>query len=250
LPGRWRRPLGGGAEGASGGSFHCGCLAVGAATRRVLTRLGLVDRQSAVRVHPELVVCEECDAVHMRRSLRPGDVARCTRCASVLGRGHLFAVDGQLALSSGALLVFVLANVSDIVSLDLRGVRSEVTLWESIWHTWLSGQEVVALLAGATAFAFPLAVILLRLYVLTPLAAGRRVRGFVPAMRALRWVTRWSMVEVFLFGALVAIVKIAGLASVVPGVGIFSFGTLTLLLAANQAAGLHGLWQHASSLPP
>ncbi|MES3013913.1 MAG: paraquat-inducible protein A [Pseudomonadota bacterium] len=220
-----------------------------ATTRRVLAGLGLVDRPSAVRAHPELVACEECDAVYRRRSLSAGAVARCARCGSTLGRGHLLAVDGQLALSSGALVVFVLANVSDIVKLNLGGVHSEVTLWESVWSTWLSGQEVVALLAGATAFAFPLAVILLRLYVLMPLAAGRRVRGFVPAMRVLRWVTRWSMVEVFLFGTLVAIVKIAGLASVVPGVGIFSFGVLTLLLAANHAAGLHGIWQHASKLP-
>ena len=220
-----------------------------AATRRVLAGFGLVDRRSAVRAHPELVACEECDAVYMRRALLAGDIARCARCGSTLGRGHLLAIDGQLALSSGALVVFVLANVSDIVSLNLRGVHSEVTLWESVWSTWLSGQEVVALLAGATAFAFPLAVILLRLYVLTPLAAGKRVRGFVPAMRALRWVTRWSMVEVFLFGTLVAIVKIAGLASVIPGVGVFSFGVLTVLLAANQAAGLHGIWQHASTLP-
>lgn len=221
-----------------------------AVTRRVLAGLGLVDRQPAVNAHPELVACEECDAVYVRRLLEAGEVARCARCSAVLGRGHLLAVDGQLALSSGSLVVFVLGNVSDIVTLDLRGVHSQVTLWESIWYTWLSGQEVVALLAGATAFGFPLAVILLRLYVLTPLAAGKRVRGFVPAMRALRWVTRWSMVEVFLFGTLVAIVKIAGLASVVPGVGIFSFGVLTLLLAANQAAGLHGIWQQASKLPP
>jgi paraquat-inducible protein A len=210
--------------------------------------LGLIERRSAVRAHPELVACEDCDTVHRRRSLEAGDVARCARCGATLDRGHLLAVDGLLALSSGALVVFVLANVSDIVKLNLRGVHTEVTLWESIWFTWLSGQHVVALLAGATAFAFPLSVILLRLYVLAPLAAGRRARGFVPAMRALRWVTRWSMVEVFLFGTLVAIVKIAGMASVIPGVGVFSFGVLTLLLAANQAAGLHGVWQHASKL--
>jgi paraquat-inducible protein A len=196
-----------------------------------------------------LVACEECDAICARRRLATGEVARCPRCDAVLGRGHLLAVDGQLALAAGALLVFVLGNVSDIVTLDLRGVRSPVTLYESIWATWVSGQEVVALLAGATAFAFPLAVILLRLYVLMPLAAGRRARGFVPAMRALRWVTRWSMVEVFMFGTLVAIVRMAGLASVVLGVGIFSYAALTVLLAANQASGLHGLWQRAEELP-
>lgn len=221
-----------------------------ASARRWLVGFGLLDRSdiATARVRPDLLACEECDAVYARRALEAGDVARCPRCGATLGRGHLLAVDGQLALAAGALLVFTLGNVSDIVTLDLRGVRSPVTLYESIWATWVSGQHVVAVLAGATAFLFPLAVILLRLYVLTPLAAGVRVRGFVPAMRALRWVTRWSMVEVFMFGLLVAIVKIAGLASVILGVGIFSYAVLTVLLAATQMSGLHGLWQHASEL--
>jgi len=221
-----------------------------AAARRILARVGLVDRrdEATAHVHPELTVCEECDAVYRRRRLSAGEVARCQRCGSVLGRGHLLAADGQLALAAGALVVFALGNVSDIVILDLHGVHSPVTLYESIWSTWLSGEHVVALLAGATAFAFPLVVILLRLYVLTPLVAGRRVRGLVPALRALRWVTRWSMVEVFMFGMLVAIVKIAGLASVIPGVGIFSFAVLTVLLAAIHSAGLHDLWHRVSEL--
>jgi paraquat-inducible protein A len=218
-----------------------------------LTRPGLghpgCDGVLASPAHPELVACEECDALYERRALAADEVARCPRCGAVLGRAHTLTIDGQLALAAGALLVFALANVSDIVALDVHGVHSPVTLYESIWSTWLAGEHVVALLAGATAFAFPLVVILLRLYVLTPLVAGKRVRGFVPALRALRWVTRWSMVEVFMFGTLVAIVKIAGMASVIPGVGIFSFAALTVLLAAIQAAGLHGLWQRATELP-
>jgi paraquat-inducible protein A len=218
----------------------------------MLSGFGRVDHRTlaSAHAHPELVACEECDVVYTRRALSAGQVARCPRCGALLGRGHRLAVDGQLALAAAALVVFVLGNVSDIVTLDLRGVRSPVTLYESIWSTWIAGERVVALLAGATAFAFPLAVILLHLYVLTPLAAGRLVRGFVPAMRALRWVMRWSMVEVFMFGTLVAIVKIAGLASVIPGVGVFSYAALTVLLAAIHTAGLHGLWQRASELPP
>ena len=45
--------------------------------------------------YPELVVCEECDAMHAWRPLRPGDVACCTRCGAVLGRSHRLAIDGQ-----------------------------------------------------------------------------------------------------------------------------------------------------------
>lgn len=232
----------------------CGkILRMDAATRRLLTGYGLFDRRddlaACAHVRPDLVVCDECDAVYKRRALASGEMARCPRCGALLGRGHALTVDGQLALAIAALLVFIMGNLSDIVTLNLAGVQSPVTLYESIQATWATGQHVVALLAGATAFAFPLAVILLRLFVLLPLALGVRVNGFVPAMRALRWVTHWSMVEVFLFGALVAIVKSAGLASVILGVGIFSYAVLTFLLAANQAAGLHGLWRRASELP-
>ena len=215
----------------------------------LLWRWGWADdpalRGEKVAIYPGLVICEDCDLVHVRQALALGDVARCTRCGAVLGRGQRLGPHSQLALSLTALMVFLMGNLSNIVTLDLGGMHVESTLPEAIAQTWATGQQAVAVLAGATAVAFPLAVILLRLWVLVPLTLGRRSAAFLPAMRALHWVTRWSMVEVFLLGTLVAIVRSAGLASVVPGVGIFSVAILTLLLTALHAAGLHGLWQHA-----
>lgn len=221
------------------------------AWHRALWYLGWSGRgaHDTAATYPGLVVCEECDALYTRASLVPGAVARCSRCGATLGRGHRLDAQGQLALAVASLILFVMGNVGDIVTLDLRGVRSTATLFEAIAETWGSGQQAVALLAGATAIGFPLAVILLRLWVLVPLVRGRRAPSFIAAMRALRWVTRWSMVEVFMLGTLIAIVRSAGLASVVPGVGIFSYAALTLLLTGQQAAGLHGLWRHSDQLP-
>ena len=214
---------------------------------------------SAAAVHPAapdaaagglpLVVCDECDVVYARESLAPGTVARCARCGALLGRGHRLTVENQLALALAALIVFVIGNASDIVTLDLRGVHVEVPLYEAILHTWRTEQRVVAVLAGATTLAFPLAVIVLRLWLLAPIAAGRRPAAFVPAMRALRWVTRWSLVEVFMLGTLVAVVRSAGLASVVPGPGIFAYAALTVLVTASQSLGLHRLWRAGAHLP-
>ena len=222
---------------------------MGLMLHRLFCRLGWADapdaRGAAVAIYPALVVCEECDAVHSRAALVESDVARCTRCGALLGRGHKLGPQGLLALSLAALIVFIMGNLADIVTLDLGGLHVEATLPEAIAQTWRTGQQAVAVLAWATAFGFPLAVILLRLWVLVPLALGRRSAAFLPAMRALHWVTRWSMVEVFLLGTLVAIVRSAGMATVVPGVGIFSYAALTVLLTANQVAGLHGLWHHA-----
>jgi paraquat-inducible protein A len=218
---------------------------------RLLWRLGWSGRGSHERaaVYPGLVVCEECDAVYNRQPLAAGEQARCSRCGATLGAGHRIDADGQLALAVASLICFVMGNLGDIVTLDLRGVRASATLFEAIAETWANGERAVALLAGATAIGFPLLVILLRLWVLVPLARGRRAPSFIAAMRALRWVQRWSMVEVFLLGTLIAIVRSAGLAAVVPGLGIFSYAALTVLLTANQAAGLHGLWRRADQLP-
>lgn len=192
------------------------------------------------------LVCEECDAVYAGRPVASDDVLRCRRCGATLARGHGLPLDGQLALTLGALVVFLIASLSPIVTLELRGYRSVATLTEATWLTWESGAHLVAALSVATAFAFPLAVIALRLWVLVPLRLGRRVPWMAPVMRALRWVLRWSMVEVFMLGVLIAVVRSAGATNVVLGAGLFAYGALTVLLTAIHACGLHGLWQYAS----
>jgi paraquat-inducible protein A len=51
----------------------------------------------------------------------------------------------------------------------------------------------------------------------------------------LRWLAHlevWSMLEVVMLGILVALVKIAQLASVNPGIGMYAFGVTILLIPA------------------
>jgi paraquat-inducible protein A len=195
-------------------------------------------------------ICEECDAVYPSRPLAHDALLRCRRCGATLARGHGLSLDGQLALTLGALVVFAIGSLSPIVTLDLKGNHSVATLGEATLLTWQSGAHAVALLSGATAFAFPLAVILLRLWVLVPLVLGRRVLALALAMRMLRFVLRWSMVEVFMLGVLIAVVRSAGVTNVVLGAGIFAYTALTVLLTAIQATGLQGLWQQASGAAP
>jgi paraquat-inducible protein A len=198
--------------------------------------------------HDELTICDGCDAVYAWRALAPGDRARCLRCGSLLGRGHALTHQGLLALSLAALLAFAVGNLAPIVTLDLRGVHAPLTLPAAIVETWRAGERLVALLAAATAFAFPLAAILLRLWVLLPLALGRRPAGARFALAALHTATQWSMVEVFLLGVLVSVARSAGLAAVSLGPGLLAWAALTVLLTAMQCGGLHALWCRAVPL--
>ena len=191
----------------------------------------------------DLQVCAECDALYPRTALASDAVARCRRCGATLGRGHWLAADGQLALSVAAALVYAIATLSPIVMLELRGVHAVATMLEATRLTWDAGEHLVAVLAAATVIVFPLLVILLRLWLLAPLVAGQCATAMVPALHALRWMTRWSMVEVFMLAMLIAVVRSAGVTNVVPGPGIFAYATLAVLLAAVQATGLEALWQ-------
>jgi paraquat-inducible protein A len=194
------------------------------------------------------LVCHECDATYHAMPVAHDAILRCRRCGATLARGHGLGIEGQLALSLAALFTFAIASLSPIVTLELRGIHSVATLFEATTQTWRSGQEGVALLSVATAFVFPLLLIVLHLWVLLPLQLGRRPLAVVPALRVLRWVMRWSMVEVFMLGVLIAVVRSAGITQIVLGPGLFAYGVLTVMLTGMQASGLYALWQRSSEL--
>ncbi len=196
-----------------------------------------------MKPRPNLLVCDACDALYARPALAHDTVARCVRCGIPVGRGHRVTLDEQLALAVAALVLLVIANLSPLVSLDLRGQHTAATLLDCVRITWQSGERLVALLAVGTAFVFPLALVVLRLYVLAPLVAGVPPRGFVAAMRMLRWVTQWSMVEVFMLGVLISVVRSAGLAQAGMQPGLFAYAGVMLLLTASIASGQRRLWQ-------
>jgi paraquat-inducible protein A len=72
-------------------------------------------------------------------------------------------------------------------------------------------------------------------WLLLPLRLGRVPPRFALVFRVLQAVRPWGMVEVFMLGVLVSMVKLANLAALVPGIALWSFGALMVLMAAAAA---------------
>jgi paraquat-inducible protein A len=215
-----------------------------------------MSERGPITVRTDLWVCGQCDAVYRRRRLRAVEAARCFRCGATLARGQRIALDGQAALAIAAAIVLVIACASPLVALELGGRKSEASVFGASRLTWIEGEHLVAVLVLATAFVFPLTVILLRLSVLLTILA-RRIRGdsapqptIVWRLRALRRFTRWSMVEVFMVGIVIALAKSEGHTDVVLGPGLAAYVALTALLAALHATGLEALWSRAGLSVP
>jgi paraquat-inducible protein A len=97
---------------------------------------------------------------------------------------------------------------------------------------WMQGQRITAVIVAFCAVVAPGAYIL---FMLTVLIAVRRPPAPHWVGELLRWgnsMQPWSMGEVMILGIMVALIKIAELASVGVGIGMYAVGALVVLLAA------------------
>ena len=207
--------------------------------------LDATDNAAAARLHAPsspLLICEHCDTVHRGRVLAPGEEISCVRCGAVLARYHALNAGGMLALVLTALIVFLIANVWPVVTLGLGSQQSSATLWGTILMMWEQGAQVVAVVAAATLFFFPLNKMLMLGWVLLFARDGRRAPGFAFIMKTLYYLQPWTMSEVFVLGAIVSIVKARAYFDVQPDPGIWAYGVLMLLITVFSGIDLRSLW--------
>ncbi len=195
-----------------------------------------------------LVACHECDALQRLPEPAAG-VVRCVRCGALIAKRIDQGLDRAIAMLTAAVPVLALANLFPIVSVDLQGNRSEATLLGAVFALQGQGVSLVAWLVAITTLIVPALDIAMLLYLAMPLRLGMRPRGFATVFRFSQAVRPWGMIEVFLLGVLVSLVKLSSLATVVPGIALWSFGALmVLLVAANNSIDAHELWERAEAL--
>jgi paraquat-inducible protein A len=196
-----------------------------------------------------LVACHECDLLQREAPLPRGGVARCGRCGAELYRNHPESLERTLALTVGAAVLFVIANVFPIIGLALEGQVIHTTLFNTVRRLWDEQMEAVALLVFLTTIVMPALEIFAIGYLLLPLRLGRVPPYFAQVFRVLQSVRPWGMVEVFMLGVLVSLVKLAHLAGVVAGVALWSFAALMLVMAAIASVfDARALWARAGAL--
>ena len=180
----------------------------------------------------ETVACPDCDLLQRLPELPPGGKARCPRCGHTLATQPPDALDRTLALTLTAAIVFIVANTSPLMGLSAVGRQASTTIIGGAYEMWLQGQDVTAMIVAFCAVIAPASYIL---FMLTVLIAVRRPPAPHWVGEMLRWADSmqpWSMSEVMMLGILVALIKIAELATVEPGIGMYGVGGLIVLFAA------------------
>ena len=182
------------------------------------------------------MACPECDLLQRRTALKPDASAHCPRCRTELYRPTDDNLDRPLAYTLSAGVLFIIANMYPIVGLELQGQSSSATLWGTVLALHDQHMTMLAVLVGFTTILVPGLQLAAMSYVLVLLHMGQMPAHLPLALRTLQALRPWGMVEVFILGLLVSLVKLAGTADVVPGIALWSFGGLLFMIAAAVAS--------------
>ena len=180
----------------------------------------------------DIVACPHCDTLHVDAVLAEGARAHCAQCGAIMQRERTSAIASVLSLAIASFILMVAAISFPFLDLTVSGKSNSTTI-------------LSAVMAFSGAFSLPLAFAVAGFIIFIPLL---RLSAVIAAVAPLvlnqtpRPVSRhafalaerlrpWSMAEIFILGTAVALVKVAGLATITFGPAFWAFTILVLLTA-------------------
>jgi len=190
------------------------------------------------------IACHECDLVHRLDEIPPGGAARCARCGASLRRPKRDSINRTLALTMAGVILFLVANTNPFLGFRIGVQVRETILATGIYQLFQQDMKIIATLVLFTVVIVPAIHLLSMLYILVPLQLNLVPRHLARVFRLYMFLKPWGMMEVFMLGILVSIVKLVKMATIIPGVALYAFLALIFVLAA-MAVTLddHLIWE-------
>ncbi len=192
-----------------------------------------------------LIACHDCDLLHRLSIVPAGMSAKCCRCGALLIRPKADSLNRTLSLAFTGVILLFLANSFPLLGFELQGQVRHVLLFTGIMNFYTSGMHGLAVLVLFTTIIVPLSQLLALIYILLPLRFNRQMPGIFSLFRWIQNLKPWSMMEVFMVGILVSIVKLSKTAQIITDVAAFCFMALIFVMAACLASlDPHIVWDN------
>ncbi|WP_243641809.1 paraquat-inducible protein A [Vibrio sinensis] len=190
---------------------------------------------SEAKAH-QLISCEECGIVVSIPPMVAGQRAQCPRCAHVITKLNHRPYQSIIAIAIACLTMLVLSISFPFMSFSVQGLSQEITLLHAAKMLAEFKNVSLGLLLLGTVIILPMIYISSILYLyshaakydkLPPTAHQAKIAKLI--CRIIFRIEPWLMVDVFLIGVLVSLIKIASLADVGMGKSFWAFCLYTVL---------------------
>ena len=190
-----------------------------------------------------IVCCHECDElVAISHPYKEGRF-KCPQCGSLLFRHKSGMIEKMYALSIAALILFCVTNYFPFLSFEVASNVAEANFFTSVIYLSKDGEYILSLAILMTTIVIPLMRIILFLILFAPLYHRYIPSYAINVMKILEYSTPWGMLDVFLIGVLVSLVKLIKMGSIIVGTSLWAFGVLVFVLAYMQVVyNSHQVW--------
>lgn len=185
---------------------------------------------------PHFSACHFCDTLHEANPLEEGMAARCQCCGAVLFQNRPASLVRSSAFALTSLILMVLVHTFPFLVMDAASIRTNLTLSSASGALIREGSPILGITLVTFTVVTPFVLAGGLLYVCLPLMFGRVAPG---GFFVAKWMSKsepWNMIEVFLLGVLVSLLKLNKVADVHFGLGFWSFAALMVTMAAAVAA--------------
>lgn len=189
------------------------------------------------------IECSCCGLLQRRVPLAPGQTARCVECGFVLYREKPGGIERALVLTITALILLVIANFADFMTFEFGGRTQGNRIISGVEGLIELGYAPLALLIFFASVLAPLLHLSGSAWVLFLTHRGRTPGYLGPLYRYLEVLRPWAMLEVYLLGIFVAVIKLSQLASIELGLGFWAYVALiATATAAYDAVDSREIW--------
>ena len=189
------------------------------------------------------ILCPGCDLLITPVTPSPGHTVHCPRCSRRLHKWKIHSIEKTLAFSLTGLLLYLPANFMPLMTFDILGIDTSASLFTSTLSMFRQGQSIVGTMVVLSGFVFPLMILSMLFFVSFVLYLGRQ-STLLPLF--LRWhhhLTEWAMIDVYLIGLLVTIIKMSHTADIEYNIGFFCFiGLVLATIACQSTLDRHLFW--------
>ncbi len=190
-----------------------------------------------------LAACEVCGL--LSRPPAGGAAAHCPRCGERLHFRRPASFERTWALVIAALILYIPANLLPVLkTYTPLGARTD-TILQGVVELWSPTSWPLAIVVFVASITIPLGKLIALAYLLITVQRGslksnvQRVRLY----RMVKFIGRWSMLDVFVDTFIVALIQLKPLMWVEPGLGVVFFaGVVVLTMVAVNSFDPRLIW--------
>ncbi len=189
-------------------------------------------RRHIEKLNARYVACPSCDRLWARPRVKEGDRVVCPACHDVMVTNKHRSAPRTVALMLACLVLYGVTVSFPFMRMEASGLSNEISVIDAVLVLAQNGMVTLALACTGFILLFPLARILLLLFLGIVLMV-RGPTGWLHAVsfRFAQILEPWTMAEIFMIGVIVSLVKVGSLATVTLGPAFFSMTVLVMLLS-------------------